>query len=221
MTASLPYEATAWHTVPIDKAIELLDSDRARGLTREEVTERQQVWGLNELEETGGRTALIILIDQFKNIMLIMLIAVAIISGVMDLMDLRAGTVASNDIPFKDTIAILAIVFLNGLLGYMQESRAEKALAALKNLSSPKVRVNRDGKILEIDSKDLVPGDIMMLEAGVQIAADGRLLDVANLQVREAALTGEAQAVNKRLDVDLDEDTPLGDRRNTVFQGTE
>ncbi|MEO1208337.1 MAG: cation-translocating P-type ATPase [Cyanobacteria bacterium J06638_20] len=221
MTASLPHEATAWHTVPIDKAIELLDSDRARGLTHENVIERQQVWGLNELEENGGRTALIILIDQFKNVMLIMLIAVAIISGVMDLMDLQAGTVASNDIPFKDTIAILAIVFLNGLLGYMQESRAEKALAALKNLSSPKVRVNRDGKILEIDSKELVPGDIMMLEAGVQIAADGRLLDIGNLQVREAALTGESQAVNKRLDVDLDEDTPLGDRRNTVFQGTE
>ncbi|WP_439343685.1 cation-translocating P-type ATPase [Vacuolonema iberomarrocanum] len=221
MTASLPHEATVWHTVPIDKAIELLNSDRTQGLTSEEVAERQREFGLNELEETGGRTAFIILLDQFKNVMLIMLIAVAIISGIMDLMDLRAGTVASNDIPFKDTIAILAIVFLNGLLGYMQESRAEKALAALKNLSSPKVRVNRNGKILEIDSKELVPGDIMMLEAGVQIAADGRLLDVANLQVREAALTGEAQAVNKRLNTDLDEDTPLGDRRNTVFQGTE
>jgi len=221
MTASLPNEATAWHTIPSDKAVELLNSDRTQGLTSEEVAERQREFGLNELEETGGRTAFSILIDQFRNIMLIMLIVVAIISGIMDLMDLRAGTVAPNDIPFKDTIAILAIVFLNGLLGYMQESRAEKALAALKNLSSPKVRVNRNGRILEIDSKELVPGDIMMVEAGVQIAADGRLLEAANLQVRESALTGEAQAVNKRVEMDLDADTPLGDRRNTVFQGTE
>jgi len=221
MTALLPNDATLWYTLPADKAVEMLQSDRQLGLTREEVATRQQVFGPNELEETGGRTALSILIDQFKNIMLIMLIVVALISGFMDLMDLRRGMVEANDIPFKDTIAILAIVFLNGLLGYMQESRAEKALAALKNLSSPKVRVNRDGRISEIDSKDLVPGDVMLLEAGAQIAADGRLLEASSLQVREAALTGEAHAVTKRVDVELAEDTPVGDRLNAVFQGTE
>lgn len=221
MTPSLSHDATHWHTIPTDKALELLQSDREQGLSTEEVAERQRDYGLNELEESGGRTAFIILVDQFRNVMLIMLIAVAIISGVMDLMDLRAGTVASNDIPFKDTIAILSIVFLNGLLGYMQESRAEKALAALKNLSSPKVRVWRDGRPQEIDSSYLVPGDVMALEAGTQVSADGLLLECSNLQVRESALTGESQAVTKRVAVDLDEDTPVGDRLNSVFQGTE
>jgi len=221
MTALSPNPVTHWHTISTDKALELLQSDRQQGLSAEEVAERQKIYGLNELEETGGRTAFSILLDQFKNIMLIMLIAVAVISGIMDLMDLQAGIDKGNDIPFKDTIAILAIVFLNGLLGYMQESRAEKALAALKNLSSPRVRVNRDGRLMEIDSQSLVPGDIMLLEAGVQISADGLLIECSNLQVRESALTGEAHASQKRVPIDLDDDTPLGDRVNSVFQGTE
>ncbi|HEY9625118.1 MAG TPA: cation-translocating P-type ATPase [Crinalium sp.] len=211
----------AWHTLLPDTVVEQLHSDRQVGLTSEQVAERLEQYGSNELEESGGRSSWVILFDQFKNIMLVMLIAVAIISGVMDLIDLRAGTVKSNDIPFKDTIAILAIVFLNGLLGYVQESRAEKALAALKNLASPRVRVTRDGKVSEISSKELVPGDVMLLEAGAQVSADGRLLEAVNLQVREAALTGEAQAVNKQVDLQLANDTPLGDRLNLVFQGTE
>src|SRR3712207_4425866 len=131
------------------------------------------------------------------------------------------GDLSPGEVPFKDTIAILLIVILNGVLGYLQESRAEKALAALKNLASPKVRVIRDGKPIEVDSKQLVPGDIMLLEAGVQIAADGRLVEEANLRVRESALTGEAHAVNKQAKGTLQEDTPLGDRLNLVFQGTE
>ncbi|HIK43165.1 cation-translocating P-type ATPase [Thermoleptolyngbya sp. M55_K2018_002] len=213
--------ATRWHLLPAEKVLEQLQSDRQLGLTSEQVAERQRQFGPNELEDTGGRSNWAILLDQFKNIMLIMLIAVAIISGVMDLMDMQAGRVKSNDIPFKDTVAILAIVFLNGLLGYVQESRAEKALAALKNMASPRVRVVRDGRVQEVSAGELVPGDIMLLEAGVQVAADGRLLEEASLQVREAALTGEAQAVCKRVSADLSEDTPLGDRLNCVYQGTE
>ncbi len=221
MTVSLLDTPALWHTVPADKTLELLQSDRQLGLSSQQIEQRQQTYGLNELEETGGRSNFVILLDQFKNIMLIMLIVVAIISGVMDLIDLQAGQVKSNDIPFKDTIAILAIVFLNGLLGYVQESRAEKALAALKNLSSPRVRVIRNGKIQEVSSKELVPGDVMLLEAGVQISADGRLLEESNLQIREAALTGEAHAVNKQVEANLPADTPLGDRINLVYQGTE
>ncbi|MDG2616306.1 cation-translocating P-type ATPase [Thermoleptolyngbya sichuanensis XZ-Cy5] len=213
--------ATRWHLLPAEKVLEQLQSDRQLGLTLEQVAERQRQFGPNELEDTGGRSNWAILLDQFKNIMLIMLIAVAIISGVMDLMDMQAGRVKSNDIPFKDTVAILAIVFLNGLLGYVQESRAEKALAALKNMASPQVRVVRDGRVQEVSAGELVPGDIMLLEAGAQVAADGRLLEEASLQVREAALTGEAQAVSKRVSADLSEDTPLGDRLNCVYQGTE
>lgn len=212
---------TAWHTLTADESLQQLQSDRQLGLTAQQVADRQAQFGPNEIKETGGRTWWTILLDQFKNIMLIMLIAVAIISGVMDFLDLRSGHVKTNDIPFKDTAAILAIVFLNGLLGYVQESRAEKALAALKNMASPRVRVLRDGKTLEINSKELVPGDIMLLEAGVQISADGRLLEEANLQVRESALTGEAQPVSKCVQIDLKENTPLGDRLNLVYQGTE
>ncbi|MBW4652429.1 MAG: cation-translocating P-type ATPase [Kaiparowitsia implicata GSE-PSE-MK54-09C] len=210
-----------WHNLPVDKAIALLESDRTQGLSTAEVTERQSRYGPNELKAAAGRSSLAILLDQFKNIMLILLIVVAIISGVMDFLDLRAGVIETNDVPFKDTIAILAIVGLNGVLGYMQESRAEKALAALKNMASPKVRVTRNGTVQEIDSKALVPGDLMLLEAGVQVAADGRLLESANLQVREAALTGEANAVNKQADLSLPEEASLGDRLNLVFQGTE
>ncbi len=216
---TLPNLENAWHTLDVDKALSELGSDPEAGLTSQQVEERLQQYGSNELEETAGRSKWEILLDQFKNIMLIMLIAVAVISGVLDLIALQQGT--AKGVPFKDTIAILAIVILNGILGYLQESRAEKALAALKSLSSPKVRVIRDGRTVEVDSKQLVPGDIMLLEAGVQVSADGRLLEESNLQVREAALTGEAQAVNKEENIHLNEETALGDRINLVFQGTE
>jgi P-type Ca2+ transporter type 2C len=214
-------EHLVWHSLAPQAALQALQSDRQVGLRSTQVTERQQQYGLNELQETGGRSAWMILVDQFRNIMLILLIAVAVINGGLDLMDVMQGNLAPGEIPFKDTIAILAIVILNGVLGYVQESRAEKALAALKNLSSPRVRVLRDGKMQEVSSKELVPGDLMLMEAGVQIAADGRLLDAVNLQVREAALTGEAQAVTKQVEGELAENTALGDRLNLVFQGTE
>ncbi|MGI0490997.1 cation-translocating P-type ATPase [Alkalinema pantanalense CENA528] len=217
MSAKLsPQFESAWHTLEADRAVELLQTDRANGLSNQQVQDRQIKFGPNELEETAGRSTWEILLDQFKNIMLIMLIGVAVISGIMDVVAPKDG-----DVPFKDTIAIMAIVILNGVLGYLQESRAEKALAALKQLSSPQVRVLRDGKLSEIDSKELVPGDIMQVEAGVQVSADGRLLEGANLQIRESALTGEAQAVNKRAALVLPEDSPLGDRLNSVYQGTE
>jgi len=214
-------EHLVWHGMTPDDALKELQSDRQTGLRSAQVTERRQQYGLNELQETGGRNAWMILVDQFKNIMLIMLIAVAVINGGLDLMDVLQGNLKPGAIPFKDTIAILAIVILNGVLGYVQESRAEKALAALKNMSSPQVRVLRDGKMQEVSSKDLVPGDLMLMEAGVQMAADGRLLDAVNLQVRESALTGEAQAVTKQVAGGLAADTALGDRLNMVFQGTE
>jgi P-type Ca2+ transporter type 2C len=217
----LPQMDSAWHTLDADKTLTMLQSNRQVGLTQSDVEARLTKYGLNELEEGDGRSAWTILIDQFKNIMLLMLIAVALISGALDLMDLVQGTLKQGDIPFKDTIAIMAIVILNGALGYIQESRAEKALAALKQLSSPKVRVMRDGRISEIDSKYLVPGDVAFVEAGVQVAADGRVLEEANLQIRESALTGEAHAVNKQAQLSLPADTSLGDRLNLVYQGTE
>ncbi len=209
---SLPNQTAVWHTLEVDKTIQLLDSDRDTGLSSQEIQQRLQQYGPNELEETGGRSALTILLDQFKNIMLLMLIAVAIVSAILD--------IRGNTFP-KDAIAISLIVILNGILGYVQESRAEKALAALKRLSAPLVRVLRDGRLVEVEAKQLVPGDVMLLEAGVQLAADGRLIEESNLQVRESALTGEAAAAEKQADIQLPEETGLGDRINSVFQGTE
>ena len=215
-----PEHCPLWHTVQPTRAVELLKSDSKLGLMPEQVASRQAQYGSNELVDLGGRSSWVILLEQFKNIMLIMLIAVAIISGVLDVLDFQ-DMMNSGEIPFKDTVAILAIVILNGILGYVQESRAEKALAALKTMASPRVRVIRNGKISEIAAKELVPGDVMLLETGVQVAADGRLIEAANLQIREAALTGEAHAVMKQVDTLLPEDTPVCDRVNLVFQGTE
>ncbi|MBD2410616.1 magnesium-transporting ATPase [Nostoc calcicola FACHB-389] len=218
---SLPETAAVWHSLDVDKALDLLDSNADSGLTPEDIQQRLQKYGPNELEETAGRSAWEILLDQFKNIMLLMLIGVALISGFLDLMAWQSGSLKPGEVPFKDTIAILAIVILNGILGYVQESRAEKALAALKQLTSPLVRVIRNGRLAEIAAKELVPGDVVLLEAGMQIAADGRLIEQSNLQVRESALTGEAEAVNKQAILNLPEETDLGDRINLVFQGTE
>lgn len=202
----------AWHSLEIDKTLQQLSSDPDTGLSAQEVSQRLQQYGPNELEEIAGRSPLSIFIDQFTNIMLLMLMGVAVVSAILD--------IRNEDFP-KDAIAIFAIVILNGLLGYLQESGAEKALAALKNLASPLVRVVRDRKISEITAKELVPGDIMLLEAGVKVAADGRLIEASNLQVREAALTGEAVPVTKQAGIELKEDTSLGDRINLIFQGTE
>ena len=211
-TNNIPIITEFWHTISSEETTKLLQSDVRHGLSTDKVDQRQQYFGKNELKETGKRSPLNILWDQFTNIMLVMLIIVAIVSAILDWQQ--------RNFP-KDAIAIFAIVILNGLLGYLQESRAEQALAALKRLSSPDVRVIRDGVIQEIDAKELVPGDIMLLEAGVQIAADGRLLETRNLQIGESTLTGEATAVNKNANAVLTKDAPLGDRTNLVFKGTE
>lgn len=203
---------SSWHTVAIDKTLQQLSSNKDAGLSSQQVSERLQQYGPNELEETGGRSPWSIFVDQFTNIMLLMLMGVAVISAFLD--------IRSNTFP-KDAIAIFSIVILNGILGFFQEQSAEKALAALKNLASPLVRVLRDGKTSDIAAKELVPGDVMLLEAGVKIAADGRLIESSNLQVRESALTGEALAVTKQAELELPEDASLGDRLNLIFQGTE
>jgi P-type Ca2+ transporter type 2C len=211
-------ESASWHTLSAEQVTELLRSDPTIGLNAQQVRERLDTYGPNELVETGGRSPFDIFIDQFKNVMLIMLIGVAVVSAILDV---REAMALDQFIFPKDATAILVIVLLNGILGYVQESGAEKALAALKNLASSKVRVLRDGKTLEVDSKDLVPGDVMLLDAGVKVPADGRIVQAANLQIREAALTGESHAVSKEVELRLEENAPLGDRLNLVFSGTE
>jgi len=207
-----------WHHLSADATLARLGSDRHQGLSHAIVQQRQAQYGPNELIESGRRPKWQILLDQFRNVMLIMLIVVAFISGVLDILE----AIEEQTVPFpKDAIAILVVVILNAILGYVQETRAEEALAALKSMAAPKVRVLRQGKITEIDSPELVVGDIFFLEAGVKVAADGRLLEAVNLQIREAALTGEAEAATKKAELVLPEDTELGDRDNLVFAGTE
>jgi Ca2+-transporting ATPase len=201
-----------WHTLSTVEVISRLAADPKQGLSTQQVKERQQQYGLNELTATQGRSQWQAFLDQFTNIMLLMLLGVAIISAILDL--------TSSMFP-KDALAILAIVLLNGILGYVQESQAEKALAALKQLSPPQVKVKRNGLLQELPAPELVPGDLVFLDTGAQIPADGRLIEAVNLQIREAALTGEAMPVIKNPEAQLSEDTPLGDRSTMAFQGTE
>jgi P-type Ca2+ transporter type 2C len=207
-----PQPIGIWHQESAEQVLQSLDTTSQNGLSSATVAERLRVYGPNELLETGGRSSWEILIDQFKNLMLLMLIGVAVVSGLLDWQQ--------QQFP-KDAIAILAIVILNAILGYVQESRAEQALAALKQMAAPIVRVRRDGQVAEIASATLVPGDILLLEAGDQVPADARLVETANLQVKEATLTGEAEGVEKLANRVLPENTILGDRTNCLFQGTE
>ena len=208
-----PLESSShqWHTLEIEEALQTLDSSAKSGLSSSEAEKRLAAYGPNELKETAGRSRLRILLDQFADVMLLMLIGVAIIAAVLDI---RAGAFP------KDAIAIFSIVLLNAILGYFQESRAEKALAGLKSLSSPSVRVLREGQQKQLPAEQLVPGDIVLLEAGDQVAADGRLLEAASLQSQESALTGEATAVEKKAQTQLSAEVPLADRENLIFQGT-
>lgn len=210
------------HHQSIEDTLNQLAVNQNTGLDPAASTQRLQIYGTNEIEAEAGRSQWAILLEQFKDVMLIMLIVVALISGVLDFLELRAGELAAGSVPFKDTIAILAIVLINSILGFVQESRAEKALAALKQMSSPQVRVLRDGQTVELKAAEIVPGDIVFVEAGTQLCADGLILSAANLQIRESALTGEANPVTKKVIAEgLPEETSLGDRQNMVFTGTE
>ncbi|MEY2645184.1 MAG: hypothetical protein RLZZ611_1833 [Cyanobacteriota bacterium] len=204
-------DALRSHALAPEACLASLNASR-EGLSTAEAARRLADHGLNRLELAAGRSSLEILWDQFSNVMLIMLLAVAAVSGAVSL--------HQQEFP-KDAIAILVIVVLNGLLGYLQESRAQKALLALRDMAQPLMQVRRDGQWQRLSSEQLVPGDLIRLEAGDRVPADARLLEVAELGVREAALTGEAEAVFKQADLVLDESTPVLERQNCVFQGTE
>ena len=203
--------APAWHSLSPKACLEQLQSS-AEGLSQAQIEQRLQQRGPNRLELSQGRSSLTILWDQFSNIMLLLLLLVAVVSAGIDL--------HGQTFP-KDAIAILVIVLLNGLLGFVQESNAQKALLSLRELAQPLVQVRRDGSWQRVSSEHLVPGDLMRVEAGDRIPADARLLEGADLGLREAALTGEADAVFKKPDLVLEADTPVLERQNCLFQGTE
>ncbi|MBK0401782.1 cation-translocating P-type ATPase [Adhaeribacter sp. BT258] len=194
-----------WHTLSGEETLEALQTSPA-GLSTEEIAARKEKYGPNELQEKGGKNPLKMLWEQFTQTMVLILLAAAVISFFL------GETI--------ETIAILAIVVLFAVLGFVQEFRAEKAMAALKKMSVPTVRVRRGNKVQEIAAPELVPGDILLLEAGNIIPADMRLLESASLRVQEAALTGEAEAVEKFSQALEIEDLPLGDRKNMAYLGT-
>lgn len=195
-----------WYTLTVEETAEKLNSDCANGLSAENAKHRLQKYGPNELVERGGPSTITILINQFKELMVIILIIAAIVS-------IALGEVV-------DFIVIMAIVIINAALGFSQEYRAEKAMEALKKLAVPTVRVRREGQIIEISSEELVPGDVVILETGNLVPADGRLIEGVNLKAQEAALTGESEPIDKSLAIPEGHDLQIGDRSNMVYMGT-
>lgn len=196
----------SWHTTAVADLAQKLATNLKTGLSEAEAAARRDQYGPNELEERGGVSPLRLLLSQFANTMVLILIAAAVVSGFL-------GKVT-------ETAAIAAIVILFALLGFFQEYRAEQAMAALKRLAVPLVRVRRSGELKELSAKELVPGDVVLLEAGNAIPADMRLVESVNLRIQEAALTGESEPVEKHADPLPREDVPLGDRRNMAYMGT-
>ena len=175
------------------------------GLSTGQAKENLAKYGKNALVEGKKKTAFQVFLEQFKDLMVIILIIAAVISAF------------TGDL--ESTLVIIAVLILNAILGTVQHVKAEKSLESLKSLSSPSAKVLRNGEKIEIDSKDVVPGDIMLLEAGDMVTADGRILDNYSLQVNESSLTGESTNIDKA-DVDFNHEIPLGDRLNMVYSGS-
>jgi Ca2+-transporting ATPase len=183
------------------------NSDLKKGLTEEQAKRNLEQYGYNQLQETPGRSPLAVFLDQFKSFLIWVLIAAAIISGFLG--------------EWVDALAIIGIVILNAILGFVQEYRAEKALSALKKMAAPLARAIRNGQLVQIPAREVVPGELLELEAGDHVAADARIIShTPNFSVHEAALTGESTPVMKT-SVELEEeDIPLADRANMVYAGT-
>jgi Ca2+-transporting ATPase len=195
-----------WHLLPPDEVARGLQTSLAAGLTDEAAAERKLRDGPNELADRQHRRPLAIFVDQLTGTMVLVLIA--------------AGAVSLFLGDIKDAVAIAAIVALNAVLGFTQEYRAEQALAALKRLAAPHVRVRRNGRLQDVASPDLVAGDVMVLEAGNVLAADGRVVESANLRAHEASLTGESEPVQKSPETLPAGARAVADRSNMVFMGT-
>lgn len=189
-----------------------LKSNQSTGLAESQVAEKQAQYGKNRLQEKKKKSNLMRFLDQFKDVMILILLAAAAISFFI-------ACYEGNPKEFFEPALILLIVILNAIMGVLQESKAEKALDALKNMSAPHARVLRDGEEEIIDAAELVPGDIIRLEAGDFIPADARLIRSVSLKSEESALTGESIPSDKDADAIIKENAPLGDRDNMVFSG--
>ncbi len=198
----------AYYTQSEEAVLEALQSSK-EGLSKAEADNRLNEYGRNELDEGEKRSFFMKFLDQFKDLMIIILIVAAMLSVITEGME-----------GMTDAIIILAVVVLNAAFGVYQEGQAEAAIDALKSMSSPRARIRRDGHVIEIDSKELVPGDIVLLEAGDVVPADLRLLEANSLKIEEAALTGESVPVEKDLTVPVEADAGIGDRLNMGYQNS-
>src|SRR5512139_1300424 len=196
---------TAWHSLETSQILQELKVDIHKGLAAEEVRERLGRYGSNELKKEERASPFALFLNQFKNILIIILLVATVLSAMVG--------------ELLDASLILVIVVFCAVLGFVQEYRAEQALEALKKMLSPTITVLRNGREEEVPSKDLVPGDLLLLEAGDRIPADARLVEMHSLKCDEAPLTGESVPVGKDLRV-LQEKAAVGDRKNMVFTGT-
>ena len=201
-----------WHTQTIEAVLDRLRS-QPEGLSTEEAARRLAELGPNQLRERPGRGPLVVFLGQFKDTMVIVLLIAAVISFVLAFTTHEAGE-------FTDAFMILIIVVLNAILGFTQEYRAEQAMEALKQMAVSLVHVRRDGQTREVPATELVPGDVIVIDAGLRIPADARLIESASLRVEEAALTGESVPAEKMVDPLEDEAAAVGDRLNMVYMGT-
>ncbi len=204
-TRAAAKESTDWHLLDHEGTMRELESS-GEGLSSGEADLRFKRYGPNELIEKERKSPWMMFLDQFKDFMILVLLAAALVSGLVG--------------ELVDTIAIVVIVVLNAVLGFVQEYRAEKAMDALKKMSSPTATVIRDGQAESVPADRIVPGDMVIIEAGNVVPADLRLLETAQLQVEEAALTGESMPVEKDSAALEEADLPLGDRRNMAYKGT-
>ncbi len=199
-------DSQQWHATTVDEACKLQETDRTRGLSAAEAARRLGLFGRNELAEAPRPGIWHMLWAQFRNFIVILLIVAAVASAILG--------------EFPEALAIMAIVIINAILGVVQEHRAEEALAALRQLAAPDAQVIRGGHRQSVPASEIVPGDIVVLEAGNYIPADLRLLETFNFRVEEAALTGESEAVDKDAVAVLDKGVHVGDRLNMAFMGT-
>ncbi len=201
-----------WYTLSTKEVEKQMQTNIEFGLNEKQVEDKQNKFGLNKLEEKKKESIVIKFIKQFNDFMIIILIIASIISAVV------ARLEGSND--YFDSIIIIAIVVFNAIMGLVQEAKAEKSLEALKKMTAPTCRVKRNGKISTIKSEQIVPGDIVLLEAGNYVPADCRLISSSNLKIEESSLTGETVPVLKEANCILKEKTALGDMVNMAFSTT-
>jgi P-type Ca2+ transporter type 2C len=197
--------SAAWHEQTLDTLLAELATDSTSGLTTAEAARRLDQDGRNELRKTEGTSALAILAGQFRSVVIWVLIGGAAVSAALG--------------DTFDSLAIVAIVVLNAVIGFLQEYRAERAVAALARMTAPRARVVRDGRAQVLAASEVVRGDILLLEGGEIVAADSRLIEASSLRTAEAALTGESDPVAKRTGT-CGRETPLAERTNMVFMGT-